>query len=415
MSETPFPPLPPRGERFSDPATRVVWAAVERLTEAQKHLICDELTAHLALPENRVGKEQQRVARAVGALRDAQEELWQLQDAEGEPRTPLSVKHYRELRVDHALDHWPDDVSIRRWFGSWNQALQAAHLDAAPDGDALVSEIGAEFTRRECIDAVRAYSDAESVAVPAMDPYLRWAKRAEVKRLPGRRPVSQHPFDRLFGGWTRFLIAAGFIETDDDGQIVVTDEVRRVLPRRGHAYTDEQIHEALREIATLLGASPKTTDYAAARQAILDREAAAGLAPRAFPSKSLLAKRYPNWDAALVAAGLEPVNGRYDKTGCGERASRRRTADEVVVDAIRAAYARLGHPFTAARYTNEWRPEALAAARAHREPIASVPTYNLIWNRFGSWDAACRAALGDNPPSPGDDSAGPGDDGEVNR
>jgi hypothetical protein len=144
----------------------------------------------------------------------------------------------------------------------------------------------------------------------------------------------------------------------------------RVVYRRfGYCYTDEQLHGALREIADRPGRSPKTTEYKRERDALMAEELASGVSPRAFPSLSMIQKRYELWDDALRAAGLEPVDGRHNKVGCGNRRTGRALTEEMIVAAIREGYLAKGHPYTQTAYS-AWRKEQQRRDRAERRVTA---------------------------------------------
>lgn len=60
--------------------------------------------------------------------------------------------------------------------------------------------------------------------------------------------------------------------------------------------------------------------------------------------------------------------------------------------ALRTAYEGEGDPFTVSAYMH-WRDEQLEElGRWERE---LYPSYHTIWLRYGTWDAACADALGE--------------------
>lgn len=179
-----------------------------------------------------------------------------------------------------------------------------------PDGDALVRELGGALTREECLAAVREYATETGIELPTLTGYLRWARSPNVRRRSDRRPSSQGPLDRLFGNWADVLVQAGIAKPDAVGGIgrsvrKSTADGRVVYLRSGYCYTDKQLRGALREIAGRLGRSPKTTEHKVARDELLAGELSVSAAPRAFPSLSMIQKRYESWDDALRDAGLK--------------------------------------------------------------------------------------------------------------
>ena len=275
---------------FEDPAAAAVWAAVCALPEGAQHEVCNRLVERLALVEQRATAQEVRVARGVAALREAADIL-------GHSPT---VGQYRELRDKHPECRWPDDSSIRGWLSdskSWNEALRAARLDAVPDPHP-VSPRGPDLTDEEIVGAVRecAADLGKAIADLSWSEYLRWSKRAEVRRRPGRRPRSQGPFDRL----------GGFLEVKRRA-LGADAEGIRMLARRdgtGYRYTDEEIFAAAAEIVARLDPDkpwPTGAEWARERKAILQKERDAGLPPRAIPSSNAVWRRFRSWEEARWA------------------------------------------------------------------------------------------------------------------
>lgn len=289
----------PRGQRqrqlFSDSTAEVVWAAICALDEGLQHEVLRQLRERLAAADIRETPQQQRLARAIAALREA---------ADKQGRSP-SVGEYRRLRVDHP--EWPPDGSVRRWLGgSWNTALKRAHLDAERVGDALVEHQGPGFSKDEVTAALR--EAAEDLAsengdgcLPTVTAYLAWARRPDVRRRSGRRPRSLIPFQRLFGGYLPALVAAG----------LANDEAATGIPRStasraasGYRYTDAQLFAAMDEVVACLddeGRLPTVVEYQRLRQEILDAGQAEGRPPRALASWNVFHRRFGSWGRAQHA------------------------------------------------------------------------------------------------------------------
>src|SRR4051794_18505660 len=146
MDETTINPssLPPRRELFTQPSARAVWAAICALDISLQWDVLRELQTRLAAPDL---LPDARVARCVLALKEAADVLGH-SPAEGE---------YEELRTtDHRQAGWPSAHAVRRGLaGTWNECLRRAALDAVADGDVIVIELGATFTREEAIEALK--------------------------------------------------------------------------------------------------------------------------------------------------------------------------------------------------------------------------------------------------------------------
>jgi hypothetical protein len=376
----------PAGEFFSDAGARVVWAAVEGLEEGQKHALLELLASELAVPEARSGEHARRQARAVSALREA---FRIHQERGGEA---LRQEDYRSLRAEIGEERgWPADASIRRWLGgAWNDALRTAMLPAAPDGDAIVRELGPEYTREDCVKAIQDYIADTGNPLPGLHSVINWARRRDVRARPGRRPRAQGPYDRLFASWSEALAAAGVVAADSStGDAIAGGPGGPSRPPRAARYRDEQVRAALREVAHLLGRSPKSGEYMHLRQRIFERERAQGKPPRAMPSFSLINQRYGSWDAALIDAGLEPANGRQNARRSAEPKPPLYTREQLV-GWIAQAFDELGHPFTSTAFI-KWRAQALEAEREAGR-FTRIPDYGVIYRRLGSWAAACELA-----------------------
>lgn len=269
-------PIPPRGERFSDPSARAVWAAINTLPTGSQHLILDELRELLGRVE-KADSHQTRVRHAVGALRECAEMLG---------RSP-SVEDYRRLRVEHPDLRLPADGTLRGWLGgTWNGCLRQAQLSDVPDGDVVVAQKGAALAKEEVIAALRECAE-ELEDIPTFHRYISWASKPEVKARPGRRPASQAPFERLFGtrGFSNALIESGLISESLDGL------PRSSKVRFGSYFVNEETCiAALKEVARRLGHSPRVAEYKAERERIITQPEKGKL--RVIPAATSVQRRF---------------------------------------------------------------------------------------------------------------------------
>jgi hypothetical protein len=370
-------PLPPRREQFASPVARAVWAAIVSLETSLRHEILLALQQLLCVPA-RIDTHGTRVSHAVTCLRQVAELLG------GSP----SVGDYRQARADHPEFDLPADSLVRRWLGgSWNDCLKQARLDPVRDGDVLVSELGPSITGDEIIAALCECA-SDLATIPTFHRYLNWARRPDVKARPGRRPQSQSPFDRTFGGFVESLKAAGLLAGESLEQLPRSTRVRL----GGYFIDDEVIRDGLREVANRLGHSPRVREYNLERERII-LESGSGGELRSIPSHSLIQRRYGTWDAALIDAGLEELGGRVTRSVEGTRGRRKgpQVSDELIFASITLAYEALGGPFTSVAY-RRWRKEQKARdleARIFRR----IPDYHTIWKRFGTWENALKATF----------------------
>lgn len=369
--------LPPRGERFTDASARAVWAAVVALPAALQHQILEALRNLLACLDGTT-THITRVRHAVVCLREAHDLLG---------HSP-SIKEYRELHAARGKElGWPPDGNIRTWIGgSWNDCLKEARLEAVADGDVVVAQLGPAFTAEEITTALQECA-RELNDVPTISQYYAWARRPDVKARPGRRPQSQPPFDRTFGGYVEALKAAGLTS----GIAGVTPKRSTVVRVGAYFVSQEEMRRALQEVAAKLGRPPRTKEYALAREEIIAASIEAGT-PRTLPSVSTIQKTFGTWDAALVAAGLQPLGGRATRSHQGNRGRKGpMIPDADALAVLREAYAQVGDPFTVTAF-HSWRNEQKERDKLARR-FRRLPTYDLYRNRWGTWDDAVRKAL----------------------
>lgn len=362
--------------RFAHPEADVVWAAIEALSEPQKHEVLRELASVVAIDEASPRTAAQKVRKGVAALRQAFDLLG------GSP----SIQKYRQLCETLPELSLPADSSIRSWLGGgWNECLSRALLPTISDGDFSEISQGSAYTREELIRAVR--ECAEDLGRPPFwSDYRTWAKKANDEGRPGRRPLSVRPFDRL-DGFLKVCVDAGVIER---GQ-AARDMLNRVIPA-AHAYTKEECNAALQEVTRhlKLGRSPRTKEYSIGRREILDAAATNGEL-RTLPGYLTITHHATDrtWDSALADAGLEPLGGKA--TASNRHARRPSYTDEELCEALRRGWAAVGEPFTAESY-DAWRKQEIArivseGGRPH------IPSPCSIGQRLGGWPNACLRAI----------------------
>jgi hypothetical protein len=396
---TPPLPSPDRGRRFSDTAADVVFAGFMALPETAKHEFERAVREHLAMPEDRSGPQAVRDARAIAAIREATDLL----RAEN-PDAQLSVDAYRRLRVEHSERGWPPDTSVRRWLGagtgsmSWIRACERAGVKPPELALPVRARLGEAITAEEIVAALRDCSEDGGGGAPSISSYLAWARRPDVRSRPGRRPMSQGPFDRLFGGYRAALVAANLL-TGITGAPVGTmdaggagaDAGDAGLPR-GYRYTKDELLAAIREVSERVGGrSPRTSEYMNERFKILADSARSG-EPRALPSYAVHLREHGSWDAALKAAGLKPLGGRATRTHPRPlKADPRRWTDEEILEWLRRAVEARGKRASLTQYT-EWREEQIA-----QDPETEIPSSDTVCRRLGGgWRNIRRRALGED-------------------
>ena len=373
---------PPRGELFADPGARAVWAAIQALDPADQHDVLTELQALLAVAHIEGSVEKTKLTRAVAALREAAQILG---------HSP-SISEYEGIRKAKPELGWPPDGSLRRWFGrvSWNECLKRAHLDAHPDGDIVVRSLGPKLSPDEITEALKVCSEEICAdRPPAFNEYLAWARRQDVKVRPGRRPLSQGPFERVFGSYRNAVAASGLIAEHEAVQDPVTGRVRSA----SYFISDEEIKSAILEVEETIGHTPRSTEYVRERDAVIRDSLKTGK-PRTLPSLNAIFRRFRSWDGALTAAGLEPLGGRTTSKGRLNLPHGPLYSDEDILETLRRAYAEIEPPFTTSRFI-AWRRKQLAESPSGEALWLPrrVPSWEVVHQRFGSWAEAVRRAL----------------------
>lgn len=369
-------PLPPRLELFSDPQARVVWPAIIALAEAAQHDVLRHLQVRLAIPQHRDSTHRVRQARAVAALREAHDLLHAERtaaatEAGGQPEPigelALTADDYTRLRALHPELGWPPRSTVVGWLGgSWASALRSAHLPAAPGGDTLKVANGERFCADELRAALRECA-SDTARVPSIMEYRRWAISSEVLARPGRRPRTNMAFARKWGSWTGALAACGLLDAE-----TAPPEIIGGLRTGSHRYSDEQLRDALREVAERLGRSPRPHEYSEMRQQLLGEEQAAGHVIHPRPNNNVFYRRFDSWDAALAFAELEPLRERDIPTAKPQRQRGPLFSEEQMWEALERCLL---------AYDGEYIPARVYTAWA-RQQVPKAPSFNYIHDRL---------------------------------
>jgi hypothetical protein len=205
-----------RGELLASKDARVVYAGFLVLDRADQHAFADALLRELTSRQPR-DTPSRRMTEAIRSLREATHTL-------GEPPT---IRQFETLRREHPEWGWPPSSTIRRWLGAraWDEALRLAGLPTPLPGDALEPELGPAFTTREAIEALQQCTQ-DLGRLPSFNEYHAWAHRTDVIGRPGRRPLSEGPFCRLFGSFQLAIVAAGLAEDARSAVVAGNGNVR---------------------------------------------------------------------------------------------------------------------------------------------------------------------------------------------
>jgi hypothetical protein len=279
----------PRRELFTSEAAAVLFHGFLALSRTDQYAYADAVQRELTARQPR-NAPSRKVEEAIRVLREAA-------TLGG---GSASIKRFEALRKQHPEWRWPPATTIRRWLGvgSWPEALRQASLPTAIPGDALESELGPAFTSDEALAAPRD-SAREIGRVGSFNAYHAWAHRTDVRRRPGRRPLSEGVFYRLFGSFQNAIVAAGLAEDARSAVVTASGQLRSA----GYRVSDEQIFQGIREAARRVGHPPNSSEYTHARKQVAEETRARG-APRALPSFSTIMRHFVRWGDALAAAGI---------------------------------------------------------------------------------------------------------------
>ncbi len=177
--------------------------------------------------------------RLIEILRNLANEL-------GRPPTAQELRARRDL---------PAPITYLNHFGGWNAALETAGLEP--------NRWRPSCTDEQLLDTLRTLAD-------------ELGRPPTCREMRARRDLPDPgTYSRRFGSWSNALETAGL-------------EARYC---RTPDYTDEQLLQALRDLAAELGRTPTGRE-------MQDR--------RDLPSPRTCQIRFGSWNAALEAAGLEP-------------------------------------------------------------------------------------------------------------
>jgi hypothetical protein len=373
-------PLPAHLQQFAHPLGSAVWAAIMTLDAGVQREVLERLEVHLGealLDPEKPG----RMQRAIRALRRAAELLG---------RSP-SVKAYRRLRDEtHDPELIPvSSITSALGVGGWNEALSLAALAPAAEQVRLavvVSKSPLRYTEAECLAALRGCGE-ELGCVPSGTMYRRWVTRPDVRQRPGRRPLTATPFVRFFGSYMGALAAAGL--TSETVQAYAGSDMR--VRTTAYAYSDEEFAAALCEVRDLLGCVPRSNKYGRAREEIIAESFAAG-APRTIPSYGAYLKRYGSWNGGLVAAGMEPFDGRWSLGHAQPLiGSACKWTDDELVEIVREACCACRGAETTLEEYIVWRQGELKRSKAAGKP-RKLPSKTTITGRLGGWTRAMQRA-----------------------
>lgn len=356
-----------RMPEFTSPLSFQVWAALMTLEVSLQFELLRELATRFAMAVLGPTTRDDRVRKAVVDLHIA---------ADIYGHSP-SVKEYRRLCEEQPELKLTPEGTIRRWLGGgWNDCLRLSGLDTVSDGDFAARPSGTTY-RFPAEDVYQAVRDCtvDLGHAPSWSEYFAWVDRPDVQERPGRRPRSNHPFERL-GGFRTVLVAAGVLD-EEETRLGVDG---RLLPLR-YAYTRDDFIRALASFAASEGPPLRQARYTRWRETV-HREARARGELVALPAADTIRAFFGSRNAALEAAGLPPVEARQPSFTGKKRPS---YAREEKIDWLQQAWAEIGEPFTSVAYENRRR----ARTDAGLEP---GPSLTSLAGTFGTWGEAARHA-----------------------
>jgi hypothetical protein len=285
-----------------------------------------------------------------------------------------------------AYDHWrgeqehpaefPSSQLIANTFGSWAKAKEAAGETSLADVLARrLLENGSAVSGEELLASIALYADTGNPLT--QERYAAWARdqvHRQDRRLD-RYPRSAATINRLFGSWTRFLIAAG-----------LGDRLSRERPSgfepsgTPEDYSLERIEYWLRAATPHCGGRLMTVarydDWARRMTTEGLREGRAQIVPRS----TAVLHRLPSWPHALAAAGLITEEEADERRGQAGRFKSSAFLTEALADAL----LELGPSPTTAVYMQWRRAKRISGAATD----VQIPDVGTIYRRFGGWEKA---------------------------
>jgi hypothetical protein len=98
---------------------------------------------------------------------------------------PLTIPAYRKQAP---VAKWPTDVTVVKAFGSWADACEAAGVKANRRVTNGQRRSGA-FSEQDCVDALRAYTEAHEGDTPSYERYTKWARGTDHPSGPSVRAI----------------------------------------------------------------------------------------------------------------------------------------------------------------------------------------------------------------------------------
>ena len=149
----------------------------------------------------------------------------------------------------------------------------------------------------------------------------------------------------------------------------------------------DPIVAALKALTERLGHPPNTAEYRREYQS----QKQAGVSQ--MPSVSAVLRHFGSWRSALANSGClkgVPPSGTHGRRNVGGKIVNRYSHDRLLA-CLRACAADLGAVPRIRDYA-VWREDKLPTLARRRGIPIDIPHYTTFRNRFGSWDAALRAA-----------------------
>lgn len=137
---------------------------------------------------------------------------------------------------------------------------------------------------------------------------------------------------------------------------------------------------------------PSAPEYRRERDLMIEEARREGV-KAAYPTYSVLGKKYGSWSAARADAESDLPSSDDVDLDDPRRPAGLIYTEQQIFEALRWAFSEIGNPLSLQRF-EIWRDRTIADAQARWESVR-IPSHTIIQKRYDSWYTACTLAIGE--------------------